>query len=260
MPGKKRDATENGGGPSGSVFTKTVFGFFSSVLKSIAKDDLLRVLWGVEVLLFVILAFMIWFGDITRDQRFGLAIIITASVVGMFVFSAWRSSQGRWSSPPGDQAGRPSTSARASASHPELVEQARTCLQLLTEIHDANARIIRRGGSGAGPWADILRDTYNHVCDTCHRRRFGTEPPDAYFDTICAEPDVSTVCTKKWELGEALDDYRNRLNRVPSPPLDHDGLERLIRRSVTQPSWSPRELDTAIGEPIKVAKRIVRPR
>ena len=98
MPGKKRDAAENGGGPSGSVFTKTVFGFFSSVLKSIARDDLLRVAWGVEVLLFVILAFMIWFGDITRDQRFGLAILIIASVVFMFVFTA-RRSQGRSTTP-----------------------------------------------------------------------------------------------------------------------------------------------------------------
>jgi hypothetical protein len=257
MPGKKRDAAENGGGPSGSVFTKTVFGFFSSVLKSIASDDLLRVAWGVEVLLFVILAFMIWFGDITRDQRFGLAILIIATVVFMFVFTALRS-QGRSTTP--EQPARSSTPARASASHPELAEQARKCLQLLTEMHDANARIIRRGGSGAGPWADILRDTYNRVCDTCHRRRLGAEPPDAYFDTICAEPDVSTVCTKKWELGEALDDYRNRLNRLSPPPLDHDGLERSIRRSVTQPNWSPAELDTAIGEPIKAAKRILRPR
>src|SRR3546814_3281587 len=81
MPEKENDQTENGVRPSGSILTKTVFDFFSSVLKSIATDDLLRVLWGVEVLLFLILAFMIWFGDVTGDQRFYLALIVIASVV-----------------------------------------------------------------------------------------------------------------------------------------------------------------------------------
>jgi hypothetical protein len=245
MPDRKRDQARKGGEPSGSEFVKAVFGFFSSVLKSITTDDLLRVLWGVEVLLFVILAFMIWFGDITADQRFNLALIVIASVVSLFAFSAWRS-QGHRSTPPA-----------VPDSPPDVVAQAQKCLKLLIEIHDANARIIRRGQSGSGPWAMALTDTYGRVCETCHRRRLGTEPPDAYFDAICAEPDVDAVCKRKWELGETLDVYRARLSRVSSLPADHDDLELLIRRSVTQPDRSPLELQTAVDQAIERAKRML---
>jgi hypothetical protein len=240
MPDKESKQPTSGGEPSGSAFFDTVVGFFSSVLKSIARDDLLRVLWGVEVLLFFILAFMIWFGDLAGDQRFNLALVIIASVVFMFAFSAWRS--GRITSPPTDDG---------------LIRQAEECLKLLTQIHDANARIIHRGQSGSAPWAKILTDTYGHVCHTCHERRHGTAPPDPYFDAICAEPDIDTVCVKKWTLGETLDAYRKRINRAFPPPQDHDDLELLIRRSVTQPNWSPVELQTALGQAIEAAKRIV---
>lgn len=215
-------------------FTKAAFSFFSDVLKEIRFDDLLRLLWGVEVLLFVILVFMSWFGDLTREQRFVLALFIVASVVFTFVVTAWRR--------------RPT--------EPRLIEQVQNCLTLLTQIRDANARIIRRGRSGNGPWAKILNDTYNRVCDTCHRRRLGTEPSDAYFDVICAEADVKTVCERKWELGEALDVYRSYLNRASPLPPDHDDLERFIRQSVTQPNLSPPELETAVGQAIERAKRI----
>jgi hypothetical protein len=199
----------------------------------------------VEVLLFLILAFMIWFGDVTGDQRFYLALIVIASVVCLFAFSAWRSH------------GQGSPPLPTPASRPDLIEQAQKCLKLLTQIHDANARVIRRGRSESGPWAMILTDTYGRICETCHRRRLGTEPPDAYFDAICAEPDVDTVCVKKWELGETLDVYRHRLNRASSLPLDHDDLELLIRRSVTQPNRSPLELQTAVGQAIERAKGIL---
>lgn len=252
MPNETSDTTKKAGDSFASTFTTGAFNFFSAVLKSIATDDFLRVLWGVEVLLFVILALMIFFGDLTGDQRFDLALVIIASVVLMFALTIYRT---RW------QLGPPPTPAQETASspaiaHSALVGQAQKCLTLLTEINDANARIIARGHSGSGPWAKILTDTYNRVCETCHRRRLGTESADSYFDTICAEPDVETVCVKKWELGETLDDYRRRLNGISPLPVEHDDLELLIRRSVTQSDCTPLELDAALRQAIESAKRI----
>jgi pimeloyl-ACP methyl ester carboxylesterase len=138
----------------------------------------------------------------------------------------------------------------------ELTDHVQKCLMLLTQINDANAHIIARGRSGSDPWTKMLTDTYNHVCDTCYGRRLGTEPADPYFDAICREPDVTTVCEKKWKLGEALDDYRTRLNSVSPVPSEHDELELLIRRSVTQPNCTPRELETAVSQAMESAKRI----
>lgn len=256
MPDMNDDPTERGGAPSGPGFTKGAFSFFSEVLKSIASDDLLRVLWGVEVLLFVILAFMIWFGDITGDQRFNLALIIVASVVVTFATSAWRTHAQRTTRHP-EPAGPPSMPNSDSDTHSEIVEQARKCLALLTEIHDANGRLLDRGHAGTSPWSEMLEDTYSHICQTCHQRRLGRKAPDPYFDAICAEPDVDTVCKRKWELGEALDGYRSRLNRVSPPPLDHDDLELLIRRSVTQPDRSPPELQRAVAAAIDRVRRVL---
>jgi pimeloyl-ACP methyl ester carboxylesterase len=138
-----------------------------------------------------------------------------------------------------------------------ILEEAKKCLDLLSEINAANDRIIQRGHTAGGPWPRILSDTYNNVCKKCHERRFGTQPPDTYFDAICAEPDVDTLCVKKWELGEALDDYRNLVNRVSSHPLAHHDLELKIRRSVTQPDWSPEEFQKVLGEAIEAAKQVL---
>lgn len=240
----------------GGGFLTTAFDFFTVVLKSIAKDDVLRVLWGVEVLLFAILVFMIWFGEMTGEQRFNLALVIVASVVVTFTLSAWRSYRHRGSGAVASNEGARSVSP-ARAGHPEIVEQARKCLGLLKEIRAANARVVHRGRAGSGPWSTIQRDTYNNVCRTCYRRRLGGEPPDSYFDTICAEPDVATVCDKKWQLGEAVEDYRRRLDRASAPPLDHDDLELLIRRSVTLPDCTPSELQTALDNAIARAERVL---
>jgi len=256
MPDMNHDPKDRGGAPSGPGFIKSAFSFFSEVLKSIASDDFLRVLWGVEVLLFVILAFMIWFGDITGDQRFNLALIIVASVVITFATSAWRSHAQRTTRPPAP-AGSPSSPGSTSEPHSEIVEQARKCLALLTEIQDANGRLLDRGHAGTAPWSKMLADTYSHICQTCHQRRLRHEAADPYFDAICAEPDVDTVCKRKWELGEALDGYRSRLNRVSPPPLDHEDLELLIRRSVTQPDRSPPELQRAVAEAIERARSVL---
>ncbi len=135
-----------------------------------------------------------------------------------------------------------------------ILKQARKCLGLLTEIQAANARIIQRGQSGGAQWARMLKDTYNCVCQRCHQRRLGTEPPDAYLDVICAEPDIDIVCKNKWELGEALDDYRNLLSAALS---NHRDLELLIRRSITQPDWSPEELQRVVRDAIVAAGHIL---
>jgi hypothetical protein len=236
MP-KKR---ETGGASSASNFLGIVFKFFSAV----KTDTVLSVLWGVEVLLFAILSFMVLFGNLTADQRFTLALVIIASVVLTFVFTAWRLQR-----PDSDVTPEP-------AAHGELIAQAHQCLTLLTQIQEANARTIRRGNSGSGPWGQILNDTYNNVCKICHERRGASHSPDAYFDVICAEADVRTVCDSKWQLGELLDDYRIRLNRLSWPPKEHDDLERLIRRSITQPDLSPRDLESAARHVIDIAKRV----
>jgi hypothetical protein len=251
MPGRKKDPTKKIGEISQSFLTNAL-NFFTSVLKSIATDDFLRVIWGVEVLLFLILAFMILFGNITGDQRFNLALVIIASVVFVLTLSAWRS-RGQWGLTP---AVPPIESGPSVALQPSLIGPMQKCLVLLTQIDKANERIIDRGRSGSGPWARMLNDTYNHVCDTCHRRRLGTQPADAYFDAICPDPDLTTVCKKKWELGEALDDYRKQMTGVSPIPRDHDELEVQIRRSVTLPDWRPLELETALRAAIERAKRI----
>jgi hypothetical protein len=144
------------------------------------------------------------------------------------------------------------------ANYAEVIEKERKCLDLMNQIRDANARILRRGQSGIGPWGQMLKDTYNHVCNTCHQRRVGTPPPDSYFDAICAEPDVDQVCKMKWLLGEALDDYRDCIHRVSLPLKDHNELEILIRRSITQPDPTPSELDASLVSAIERAKRVLR--
>jgi hypothetical protein len=234
--------SEKNGAPSSAGFIEAVFKFFSSV----RTDTVLSVLWGVEVLLFAILLLMVLFGNLSADQRFYLALAIVVSVVATFLISAWRM-----------QAVQPPANADASAAERDLGDQATKCLALLTEIADANARNIRRGAAGAGPWGRILKDTYNNVCRTCHERRSGSAAPDRYFDAVCAEIDVKTVCDSKWQLGEALEDYRNRLNRLSWPPKKHDELEVMIRRSITQPDLSPGDLQAATGPAIEAAKRVL---
>jgi hypothetical protein len=237
-------SNESGQGPSQSDFLKTASDFVTGVQKSLQSDDpVFKVLWGVEVLLLITLVFMVSFGGITADQRFYLALFIIFLMALVLVLIAWRA-----------QGQRTLAASPASA---DLLGQARKCLALLVEIQDANARIIRLGRGGTPPWVRILTDTYGRVCQTCYRRRLGTEPPDAYFDVICAEPDVDTVCKRKWELGETLDVYRSRINGASAKPLDHDDLELLIRRSVTQPDWSPPELDAALRQAIVAAKRVL---
>lgn len=257
MPGKRKLPAETDGdsaAPSASTFLGSAFSFFSDVLKAIAKDTFLSALWGVEVLLFVILVLMIFFGSLTGDQPFNLALVIIASVVLTFLISIWRvGAQWSHAAPPPQS---PVTSTR-SITHVALVAQAQKCLTLLGEIKGANERIIARGRSGTEPWARMLTDTYNHVCAVRYERRLGTEPADPYFDAIRAEPDVGTVCDRKWELGEALEDYRRQLERLSPAPVPHEELELLIRRSVIQPNCTPAELAAALGPAIERAKRVV---
>ena len=78
MAGKKSDPKKPADKSGEAAFISTTFDFFSNVLKAIAADTFLSVLWGVEVLLFAILALMILFGNISPDQRFNLALVIIA--------------------------------------------------------------------------------------------------------------------------------------------------------------------------------------
>jgi len=137
---------------------------------------------------------------------------------------------------------------------PDFVRASRKCLTLLNEVFDANQRIISRGRTSEGVWSQMLNDTYNRVCCACERRRFGTEPPDSYFDAICGDPDMTTVCVKRWLLGEALDDYRAQLSKISAPPKPHVSLELAIRRCVTQPNCAPEELHAGLLRAIHEAR------
>jgi hypothetical protein len=236
--------------PSPPDFIRSAFGFFSNVLNSFSGDNTLRLLWGVEVLLFAILALMILFGDVTVNQRFSLALAIAASVVVTFLISAWRM-HGALSEPQRGSAGVRGDDA-------EVVESGRKCLGLMTQVSDANARILRRAQTGTGPWGRLMKDTYNDVCNACYQRRLGNARPDAYLDALAAEPDVDQVCKAKWLLGETLEDYRSVIQRASPPPKDHDALEKLIRRSITQPNLTPGELDAGLAVAIAQARRVLK--
>ncbi|MCC6718648.1 MAG: hypothetical protein IT555_12255 [Acetobacteraceae bacterium] len=143
-----------------------------------------------------------------------------------------------------------------------VVAQKDLCLDLMREIAGANARILQRAGLGAGlgagvgagVWARMGGEGYNSVCRACHERRNGGGQPDAFFDAVCAEPDIGTVCKRKWELGETLDAYRAAIVAVSPAPADHDALERLVRRSVTAPDRTPQELADALARAIALAE------
>lgn len=238
-----------------AAFMGHAFGFFSRVLDAVGKDVRLGVLWGVEVILFLILALMALFGNITGDQRYDLALVIIASVALVFIVTMWLMPAGE--RPSGSSEARTSERSARVAHDDRLNESAQKCMVLLTEISEASGRILRRGSAGTFPWKQLQTDTYNHVCHNCYLRRHGTESPDPYFDGICAEPDIKTVCDNKWLLGEVLEDYRNRLKQLPQMPPEHDALELLIRRSVTQPDCSPAELEPALRNAIAEAKRVL---
>jgi hypothetical protein len=254
MPRHNKDEADRADNDPSASFMKAAFGFFSTVLKSIKTDDFLRVVWGVEVLLFLILVFMILFGDVTPNQRFILALIIVLSVVVTFGVSTLRAGVGR------SRTELTPAVNSVPAANGELTRPARRCLDLLIEIQAANARIVGRGESGGDPWIAMMRDTYNHVCQVRHERRLGGAPPDPYFDVVCNDPDVGTVCDRKWELGEALEEYRTQLAQLSAPPGNHTALELLVRRSVTQPDLSPKELGAAADQAIIQAKQILRTR
>lgn len=134
-----------------------------------------------------------------------------------------------------------------------MVVQKGLCLGLMREIAGANARILQRAASGAAPWGRMRGEGYNLVCRTCHERRQGGAAPDTFFDAVCSEPDVETVCKRKWELGEALDSYRAAIGAVSPAPADHGALEQVVRQSVTGPDRTPQELADALARAIALA-------
>jgi hypothetical protein len=133
-----------------------------------------------------------------------------------------------------------------------VVAQKELCLGLMREIAAANGRVLQRAAN-AGVWGRMRGEGYNAVCRACHERRAGGAAADDFLDAVCAEPDVATVCTRKWELGEALEGYRAAIDAVSPAPAGHDALERLVRRSVTGPERTPQELADALGRAIAVA-------
>ncbi len=236
------------GRPKPGNFLKTVFGFFTEVLKAITGDNLLRVAWGVIVLLLVVLMFMVLFGGVGPERGFQLALVVVAAVVGTFAFIAWRTQTHRPNGGPGN--GPPPVP-------PEVAQQARRCLELLRAIRDANDRVLHRVQAGQGHWGWLQRDTYNRVCHQCHERRLGGAPPDAYLDEVCADPGLAQVCDSKWVLGEAVDDYRRCIQQAGVTVPAHDALELLIRRSVTQPERTPGELKDAVSLAIQKAEQLL---
>jgi len=241
-PGPKQSRSDLKG------FLETVFGFFTEVLKAIAGDNLLRVAWGVIVLLLVVLMFMVLFGGVGPERGFQLALVTVAAVLGTFVFTVSRSHVHRTTNGPGN--GPPPVPA-------EVERQARRCLGLLHSIRDANDRVLHRIRAGQGAWSRLQRDTYNRVCHECYVRRLGGVPPDTYLDQVCADPDLARVCDDKWVLGEAVDDYRRCLDQAKPTPPAHDSLELLIRRSVTRPDCTPGELQEALNRAIQRAEQIL---
>jgi hypothetical protein len=241
-----------------STALKLSYDFFGDVLKRL-KDPFIVVLWGVEVLLFSILVLMIVFQVLSRDQNFVLVLVIIATVIGTYLVTVWRlRDTAEPHAPPAvtQPIGGPPAPLQPALAPTLLADQARQCLTLLVELSDANRRNIQRG-RGGGSWARMQNDTYNHVCQACRERRLGGVAPDAYIDALCAEPDFKAVCDKKWVLGETLDVYRRQVETARPTPGGHDDLERLIRRSITQPDCSPGELDAALSAAIERAKAVL---
>jgi hypothetical protein len=238
-----------------TTFITSTFDFFSTVLKSIAHDDVLRVLWGVEVLLFSILLAVLIFRVLTGDQVFTLALVVIGTVVGTFLITVWRT-RAQPAAPSIAATTRAAPQAQDPAALQALIDQGRQCLGLMVEIHDANKKVIQRGRGGVPAWSRMQTQTYNPVCQACQQRRLGATP-DPYLDVLCGEPDLMTVCNKKWELGQALDDYRNAMRTVSPPPLKHEALELLVRRSVTDPDCAPNELDVALSAAIERARAVL---
>jgi hypothetical protein len=139
-----------------------------------------------------------------------------------------------------------------------LLALAQKCHDQIVAIEAANTRIIERGRAHLdGPWGRMLNETYDPICRSCHEHRRDNGPADAFLDVICPDTDLKAVCDRKWELGETLETYRKRLNEFVPPPAEHDELELLIRRSVTQVDRSPIELDRAVKHAIAAARPVI---
>jgi uncharacterized membrane protein YqjE len=241
-----KNPKQKSGGPPEIRFLTAVIDFAATVLKSIADDNLLRLLWAVEVLLFFALALMTMFGGLTGDQRFQFALVTIVLIVATFLVIAWRTGG----------------TIRDNPLQP-LDEHAATCRDLLETIAKANTSVQRRNRNGQGPWAQMATDTYNHVCQERYLRRNNDKPPDAYFDAIRNDEALGTVCDEKWRLGQQITTYRTAIDAVPpyartdrtlGPRYrSHDAFEHLIRRAITEPDITPSDLAKAVTEGLALA-------
>lgn len=226
----KAPARRGGLGTALTDLLKLAFGFFGEVLQVLRDDRLLAFAWGVVVVLVVVLLALLTSGKTaSEDYLYLFAGFIVVSIVGVFAFTVLRVH------PPGAAAAGPAPLAGAT-------KAGRRALDLLDEIDAANRRILARGRSGAEPWASLLRQTYNPVCQRCAEQRLIRETADA----LCGDSDLRTVCDKKWLLGEALETWRGQLQGLDAAAAEQVALELQIRRSVVQPDCTPGELDAAI--------------
>jgi hypothetical protein len=151
---------------------------------------------------------------------------------------------------------RPSIEPPADAVSP-LAREAQHNAQLLNVIARANNRLLARGEDGDAPWDRLMADTYDHVCRECRARRSGDAAPDAYLDALAQDPDIRTVCDEKQRLGQAVVDYRHRIDELAERDPDHEALEREIRNGVVVPDCTPAELQAALHRAIAKARKVL---
>jgi hypothetical protein len=242
MSSKRADPDPVPEGEGKASWLRDAFDFFRRVLDTLQKHPVLSLAWGVEVLLFVILVFMVLSGAIRGERAFQLVLFVVVAVVATLAITLSRT---------------PTEEAPIAALPRLLQAQARKCLDLLTQIDESNQRVLLRGASGADAWVRALTEDYNVVCRRCAELRHERSSSDPHLGVVCADPDLRTVCDKKWLLGEALEDYRKRVAEAPpTTALDHEALEALIRRSVVQPALTARALESAVRGAISEAKRV----
>jgi hypothetical protein len=233
-------------------FVGTATGFFTKALETLAAHPPLAFAWAVCVLLFfVFLALISSQAPSPALPWFGGFIVVAILALAVFTLRL------RSADPAPDSAPSASSSPTAETPvPPQLAQLAKRSLALLDKIDRSNRQLIEQARAGPEPWPRLMGDAYNHICRDCQQRRLGGAAPDAYLDTLCADANVKAICDNKWLLGEAMEDYRRQLDQLRPPPDDHDQLERLIRRSVTQPDCTPTELETAVRVAITEARRV----
>ncbi len=124
------------------------------------------------------------------------------------------------------------------------------CLNRIEHIRKANNEVIKRGSTPGSPWQKLLNGKYNQICIFSARLEEGVALKDpfydadrGYFDLVCYDSDVKTVCKQKDAPGRVKD------------RLSNSGLKNRIWE-ITIPDLPPQELQERLEEAIKVAERL----